>query len=475
MRYQERIYIQNDNSCVRNKDILNVNMSSDMCTFISPLFSMSGASKLDCVSGFTGTSHVISTGTTIPLGFDFTANTNTFTATNATFKYEIYKYNSEVNQFLIPSVYKSDIFEYSGFSATSIINESIPISGLSLDGEYIVKGFYVFDVCTDFLNRLGKKVDTLSYIGGTSYGIYDVGLDNYFIATTSASTPNFLLTPDNTPPPNNLFQEVILPVEGQTVIIITSSYLGEFVLTLNGLTLAPDLDYTYTGNVVTLSAETVSDDIITVIYTTGVGNNLTSDTIFVTSPVVSGTTDNEGSNLTYFNTTTSKYEVYTLVTPYANQSIIVMLNGATLANGVDFYQSISNPKRIILEGNILIGDVITIAYFATTNTIDGLITNLPVVTWAIAIPPQLVNGIFTLEASTASTFSDIYYSGVTEYIVGQTAYSASFPASGEIGTELYYRVKNEKNYVTICNNIINTVAYSEIIPLIVETNAINSY
>jgi len=475
MRYQERIYIQNDNCSVRNKDMLNVNMSSDMCIFVSPLFSMSGASKLDCVSGFTGTSHVISTATTIPLTFDFTANTNTFTATNATFKFEIYKYNSEVNQFLIPSVYKSNIYQYSGFSATSIINQSIPVSGLSMDGDYIVKGFYMFDACTDFLNLLGKKVDTLSYIGGSTYGIYDIDLDYYFIATTSASTPTFLLTPDNTPPPNNLFQQVILPVSGQTILTITNSYLGHFILTLNGLVLAPDLDYTYTGNVVTLNAEAVSDDIITVIYTTGTGNNLNGDNIFVTLPVVSGTTNNEGSNLTYFNTTTGKYEIYTLVTPYANQSIIVMINGATLANGVDFYQSITNPKRIILEGNILVGDVITIVYFATTNTIGGLITNMPVVTWAIAIPPQLVNGIFTLQASTASTFSNIYYSSVTEYIVGQTVYSDSFVASGLIGTKLYYRVKNEKNYVTICDNIINSVAYSEIIPLIVETNAINSY
>jgi hypothetical protein len=36
-----------------------------------------------------------------------------------------------------------------------------------------------------------------------------------------------------------------------------------------------------------------------------------------------------------------------------------MLNGVTLANGGDYYQSISNPKRI-LEGDLLIEDIITI-------------------------------------------------------------------------------------------------------------------
>jgi hypothetical protein len=48
MRYQERIYIQNDNRAVRNKDILNVNMSSDFCIFKSPTFDLSGTTKIQC-------------------------------------------------------------------------------------------------------------------------------------------------------------------------------------------------------------------------------------------------------------------------------------------------------------------------------------------------------------------------------------------------------------------------------------------
>jgi hypothetical protein len=41
MRYQERIYIQNNNDAVRNKDILSFNMSSDMSIFEGPLFNVS--------------------------------------------------------------------------------------------------------------------------------------------------------------------------------------------------------------------------------------------------------------------------------------------------------------------------------------------------------------------------------------------------------------------------------------------------
>jgi len=474
MRYQERIYIQNENSSVRNKDILNVNMSSDICVFQSPLFYVSGASKLDC-TGTTGTSYVISTATTLPFSFNFTANTSTFTGTNATFKYEIYKFNTTSNAFLIPPVYKSDIIEYSGFSATSATTQYVPVSGLSLDGDYLIKGYYEFDVCTDYLNRLGKKIDTLTYINGSEYGLYDSILDYYFIVVREADIPKLLKNGSNTPPSNQLFQQVILPPAGTTNLFITNAYSGFFALTINGLILAPNLDYTFTGNSITLSGETALDDIITVIYTTSGGNNLTGDNIKIDSTIVSGVTNNQGVNNPYFDTTTGKYEIFTTITPSLGGSIIVMLNGATLANGIDYYQSTSNPKRIILEGSLLIDDIITIMYFPMTNVVNGLITNTPQIVWNITNPPQLNNGLFTLEVSTGNTFSNFFSTGTTDYVIGQTVYSKSFIASGTIGTTLYYRVKNEKNYQTICGDIVSTIAYSETIPLIIQTNAINSY
>ena len=127
MRYQQLIYIQNENSGVRNSDILNVNMSSDICIFENPLFSVSGATKIDC-TGSTGTTYVVTTATTIPLTFNFTGNVDTFTATSATFSYQIYKYSTAAGIFTQPSVYKSDTFVYSAFSGTNSISESfLPI------------------------------------------------------------------------------------------------------------------------------------------------------------------------------------------------------------------------------------------------------------------------------------------------------------------------------------------------------------
>lgn len=474
MRYQERIYIQNDNSAVRNKDMLNVNMSSDICVFESPLFNLSGASKINC-TGTTGTSYVITTATTIPLTFQFTGNTDTFTANTATFKFEIYKYTKALNSFVTPPVYQSGIISYSAISASSTTLQNIPVSGISLDGDYLVKGYYMYPACTDFMNRLGKTIDTLTYRGGTMYNLYEPKLDYYFIALKAAEKPQLANNGSNTIPANQLFQQVILPNAGETVITITTTYAGFFVLTLNGLVLAPNLDYTFTGNVITLSSATVFDDIITVIYTTAGGNNLVGDNILINTPVVSGVTDNQGGNKAYFNTSTGKYEIYTSVTPALNGDILVMLNGVTLASGIDFYQSSTNPKRIILEGDIILDDMITIVYFPQTNVVNNLNTNTPVVAWSIVTPPQLTNGYFSLEVSYNTEFSTYYHSGKTDYVVGQSIYTDTFIASGEVGTKLYYRVKNQKNYETLCGNIITTIAYSDVLPVTISTNKINTY
>jgi len=474
MRYQERIYIQNNNEAVRNRDILNVNMSSDICIFNNPTYTLSGASKI-CPDS-TGSTYVISTATTIPLTFNFTGNINSFTANSATFKYEIYKYNIEGEMFYIPPVYKSEIIQYSAFSGTNSISQSISVSGLSMDGEYLVKGYFDYNVCTEFMNRLGKKVDTLLYRNGLEYGLYDGNEDYFFRAIMAAEKPIFQVTISNVIPSTSLNQLTIIPDAGLNTIIIPITIDGQLIVTLNGLLLAQNYDYTLSGSVLTLSGETVSDDIITIISGTfGSTDRLQSDNIFISTIIPSGSSNNQGSNKAYFNTTSGKYEIYATVTPKIGNAIIVMLNGAILTNGIDYYQSTSNLKRIILEGDLQLDDIITISYYALTTIVNGITTNTPLVGWSISNAPQLDNGIFSLEVSTGDTFNTFYYSGNTPYVAGQTQYTDTFIASGSIGTKLYYRVKNSKNFVSLCGDVINSTIYSEIIPLTVQNNSINSY
>jgi hypothetical protein len=387
-------------------------------------------------------------------------------------------------------VYKSDKIQYSTFSGTNTTIQDIPVSGISLDGEYLIKGYYDFTVCTDFLNRLGKNIDTLFYKTGNEYGLYDGNTDYYFQAIKQPDKPLFYVNGTNNLPSNSLQQQTILgkepllehdeegnllpPIPYRTFAI--NGYSGSFVVTLNGLVLAPIEDYTFSGTMVTLNDDILPDDIITILYTSnGEGNSLMTDNIFVNTPTISGNTSNQGSNQHYYNTDFNKFEIFTSVEPTDIGSVIVMINGATLANQIDFYQSISDKKRLILEGDLVVGDIITIAYFPQASVVNGIITTNPLVSFSIATPPQKQNGLFTLEISDTVLFNSTVFTATTDYLVGVTAYGIPFTVSGTVGTQLYYRVKNEKNYITFCGNSISAATYSDIIPITIQTNSINSY
>jgi hypothetical protein len=489
MRYQERIYIQNEYNGVRNKDINIFNMSSDMCVFNAPRFSISGASKIDCTGSTSGNTYIVSADTlTIPMTFIFTANTSSFKENNALFQYQIYKYNPKFSGFSSTTIYKSDDIDFNTFSVTSATTQSIPVPNLGLDGEYIIKGFYTFDSCTNYLNKMGKREYTSNNVFGTQYGVYNGNSDYYFIAFKEAETPLFTSNGSNYISTGSLSQAILRVDDGTinsdpnyegpyptNVVTIPNNYYGSFVLTLNGLVLAKDLDYTVDGTVVTLSGDTVPDDVITVIYTSNGDNILNSDVINVATTIVSGATNNQGNSLIYYNTTTNKYEAYASVTPQDFNTMIVMLNGVTLANGIDFYQSKTNAKRIIFEGEIIVNDIITIIYFPKIDVVNALNTNNPTVSWYVSNPPTNNDGFFTLEVSSDIDFGSFYYTGTTDYYTDSQHYDKSFIATGTSGTKLYYRVKNTKHYTTICGNVLNSVVYSETIPITITTNSINSY
>lgn len=501
MRYQERIYIQNEFNGVRNRDINILNMSSDVCVFNNPQYYVSGATKIDCTGATSGYSYVISASTqTIPLNFVFTANTNNFSGYNATFNYKIFKYNDATTAFTSTPVYSSENFSYSAFSATTAITQNLVTTGLTMDGDYLIKGFYNFPVCTDYLKKLDKSVNTSDYISGSEYGIYNSELDHYFVAINKAATPYFAYDSSNNVPAGTLNQTVRpmsfeitypdydyqsieelggLPTEefnDPYTVTIPAFYSGDFLVTLNGLVLAKDLDYTYSGSVITLIEAMKPDDVVTVIYYNSTAENLKTDVINITTPVVSGATDNQGNNLAYYNTTTGKYEVYMSVSTMNFSDVLVMLNGVTLANDLDFYQSTSDSKRIILEGDIRLDDVITIAYIPSTSVVADVRTSNPSAIWLVSPAPDKNNGFFTLEIAYDNAFTNMYYSATTPYQIGGVYYTDNFPVSGlSVGTNLYYRVKNDKNYETLCGNVINTYAYSESIPITISTNSINSY
>jgi len=503
MRYQERIYPQTNLSAVRNKEINVFNMSSDICVFNAPIYSISGTTKLNCTT-LTGVSisdyTYIITGDTQNINFDvlFTGNTDTFTANTPNLIFKLYKYENQ-NFTAIPS-YTSDKIALSAItnSATTL---TIPASGLTLDNEYIIKSFYDFPACTHYFSKLGKTIDTSNFVGGDSYGIYNFNLDDYFVLVQQAATPIFTLNSSNNVG-NGSLQQIYLPInfftifpdidlleeidfedenalaniEIDTMISIPVDIDTAFILTLNGLVLTEGLDYTYSGDsIVYFNAPLIPDDVVTLIYTANGVNPIKTDIYQIMTVIPSGATDEQGSFTVYYNTTTSKYEVFTSAKPLDFNSVLLMVNGAVLANGVDFYQSISNPRRIILNGDLVLNDIITINYFPD-GVVGNLLTDLPTVSWFITPAPNKNNGLFTFELATDYNFNNIVYSATTDYVIDAQYYSLDYPVTGfEFGDRLFYRVRNDKNYETICGDIVNTFAYSDKIEITISTNTINSY
>jgi hypothetical protein len=171
MRYQERIYPQTNVSALRNKDITIFNMSSDICIFNAPSYYVSGATKLDCTvlsaTSVSGYSHIITGDSqTIPLNFVFTANTDTFTANTATFNYKLYQYQENTNTFTAIPSYVSENIVYSSLTSGTT-TQLIPSSAITLDNDYIIKGYYKFSACTEYMNKLGSIIDTSRFVGGT--------------------------------------------------------------------------------------------------------------------------------------------------------------------------------------------------------------------------------------------------------------------------------------------------------------------
>jgi hypothetical protein len=89
--------------------------------------------------------------------------------------------------------------------------------------------------------------------------------------------------------------------------------------------------------------------------------------------------------------------------------------------------------------------------------------------------PKANGGYFTLELSSDYGFNSIIYSAITNYAADAYIYGSMLSLSGDVNTKYYYRVKNNKDYTTICGNVINSYVYSDIIPITIASNSINSY
>ncbi len=150
-----------------------------------------------------------------------------------------------------------------------------------------------------------------------------------------------------------------------------------------------------------------------------------------------------------------------------------------MINGVEYYPSTTNKRRIIIENNVEVGDVITAVYFPNAGIVGNIYTLTPVFGWVIQnAPTDDFDGTFTVEiaAENDTDFNTILFSGNVDYQTGIIYYNTSVTISSvSFGDSFIYRIKNEKRYTPISGEVIKTITYSETLPITVITNEINSY
>jgi hypothetical protein len=157
------------------------------------------------------------------------------------------------------------------------------------------------------------------------------------------------------------------------------------------------------------------------------------------------------------------------------------LNGGLLANDVEYYRSTTNPKRVIIDGELRLGDILQSLYLPKTGLLGSISTTTPLFSWNLASLPLVDNsssGMFTLEVADYddTTFSTLLYSSDVEYIDGVNTYLTQVNLTGATaGDEFRYRVKNEKRYTPISGETITDIVYSDVNTFLLASNAGKSY
>lgn len=492
-----------DNDCLsRGRAINNFNERSDFCVFTLPSVYISGATKI--MTGTTSAStgvYIVETLSTITFDAIYSSNTEFFTAnTNNGVKFELYRRTSPTN-ILIGSVgnpysitpiinnpifnpnrlYDSGYFNLLDFEPTFSGYSSFTFSYnlTNLEGEFVIKNLYKWVNCSYFSNLIGLEYYE-NFIGGSyPYYLYNSNRDYYFIYLKKAekpsifsevvSTDSYALNVVSIKP--NCDGQTNFPLDNINNIVTTNGLL----VSVNGIVLSTD-EYVYSSSTLIITGGTILlDDVITVVYS----NNSTAPALQTESYIITSipnTTYPSFGQKVIFNTDTNKYE-YWLDYEVVNQPVITV-NGQILSNQIDYYLSISNKRRIILEITLNVGDIITAFYNSIMNEGSNISDKNFELQWTIPTAPTNNLGYFFVEISNYSdnNFNNPIFTGVTFYGTNQNIYSTNvYFSGGSYGDKFIAKVTNFKNYYTVLGELIQSTEVSEIIPLTIDTNALNNY
>lgn len=393
---------------------------------------------------------------------------------------EIYGYDQSSETFSKSALSNFQI-TYENLTANTGNTVYVPTVNIN-EGEFLIKSYWTYDVNT-FLAKQQKvtrnSIDT--YKRGELYGLYKPETDWYFISLFEAEKP--LFNSSTAPPPSSLGSLVVQTVFTQSGVTEYSiNGLSDPIVSYNGSVLAKNIEYsantTASTPYVKLLFSPLDNQILTYAFVdNGKSNDLLADTYTISSSVTSGSSGTQlSTDRVFFNTTQNKYEYYLTSVPVSD--VVLTINGSVLSKDIEYYLSSSNSRRVILEENLNIGDIVQ-AFYVPAAAINGLVpSNSPSISWSINTAPSNVLGKFTIEVTSDSdiNFNSILYSFEVDYVIAQKTYTKIITLTNAVaGDKFIYRVKNEKFYTPIMGEIIYSVNYSDTNKIEIQYNTGKSY
>lgn len=471
MRYSEKIYDS-------HKNIIRTN--SDMCFFNYPSYNVVNLDST--ITGITADSpkvFILDEETEIPLDITFVDNLE-FLSSEVSFNYNILPYDKTLGEFNSSGMYVSTPVQYTEVNHETSVN-SVDLFG---EGEYLMKLSYQYLSCTQIAKVLGKQYIASTYSSALPFKHLDTNHDKYFIVLYKADEPRLDVgvtsgggTTGGDINNTNAFIVQPMPVEtGVRTYPLNLTSEGDFLISLNGSVLTKDADFTISNGLVTFLGDVFTSDIVNYIF---IGRSNTSslktESAIIDDYIVSGTTGNQGDNKIYFNTDSQKYELYTDYRITNPDGVVVTLQGTVLSTNVDFYVSSSNSKRIIFNGAIYPGDILSIIYDSGENLNRSVTDGFIDLSWYVIKPITTTEGEFVVEFSKSETFTIIEQTEIVPYELNKLQYTHRVPMNYPYGTVLHYRIRNIKRYTTISNTVLETMSTSDSIRIEVKTNISNNY
>lgn len=480
----ENIVYQND--CMsRGRAINNFNERSDLYTFTLPTFFISGGTKIQTGTTTASTGvYIVDTLSSLTFNAIFSANNiyDLFFVNSNGIKFELYQRVNQNNYSFSPnSILNTEYFVKNNFSSylTSYSSVTFTYDLSSYEGEFLIKGLYKWKNFTYFGNLVGLNYYENNGFNLFPYALYNSERDYYFIYLKRAEKPQiFSNTIQSTTLP--LFVYSITPsCDGQTGFPLPTNSLSistnSLLVTVNGIVLSTS-EYYYSGGTLYIDGGTIlSTDTITIVSS----NDINTPPIYTESyqiTTIPNTTYPSVGQKVIYNTDTNKYE-YWLDYNTTNQPVITV-NGQVLSNGIDFYVSSSNSRRMIFEGTLVVGDIITAFYNSIMKGNNFITTNQYTLYWSIPNAPLSSSGYFLVELANYgdTNFNNPVFSGIALYSEKQTSYSINmYFSGGTYGQKYLSKVTNYKNYYTLLGELIQTNNSSDVITLTIGTNALNNY